>query len=44
MSGQLPTNIAPSRSDQMPVAKAEQARPKEHPSDQNQTPVQKAKP
>lgn len=44
MSGQLPSDIAPSRSDQMPVAKAEQARQKEHPSDQNEQPVQKAKP
>jgi cytochrome c oxidase cbb3-type subunit III len=41
MSGQLPSDVAPSRSDQMPVAKAEQARPKEHPEGQNQTPVQK---
>jgi len=44
MSGQLPSDVAPSRSDQMPVAKAEQARRKEHPGDQNQQPVQKAKP
>jgi cytochrome c oxidase cbb3-type subunit III len=41
MSGQLPSDVAPSRSDQMPVAKAEQARPKEHPSDENQQPVRK---
>jgi cytochrome c oxidase cbb3-type subunit 3 len=44
MSGQLPSDVAPSRSDQMAVAKAEQARPKEHPADQNQQPVQKVKP
>jgi cytochrome c oxidase cbb3-type subunit 3 len=44
MSGQLPSDVAPSRSDQMPVAKAEQARQKEHPEDENQQPVQKAKP
>jgi len=44
MSGQLSSDVAPSRSDQMPVAKAEQARQKEHPSDENQQPVQKAKP
>ena len=44
MSGQLPSDVAPSRSDQMPVAKAEQARQKEHPADENQQPVQKAKP
>ena len=42
MSGQLPSDVAPSRSDQMPVAKAEQARQKEHPSDENPQPVQKA--
>lgn len=36
MSGQLPEDIAPSRSDEMPVVKAEQARPKEHPPDENQ--------
>jgi cytochrome c oxidase cbb3-type subunit III len=41
MSGQLPSDVAPSRSDQMPVAKAEQARQKEHPADQNQQPVRK---
>jgi cytochrome c oxidase cbb3-type subunit 3 len=44
MSGQLPSDVAPSRSDQMPVAKAEQARAKEHPADENEQPVQKAKP
>jgi cytochrome c oxidase cbb3-type subunit 3 len=44
MSGQLPSDVAPSRSDQMPVAKAEQARQKEHPEDENHEPVQKAKP
>ncbi len=40
MSGQLPSDIAPSRSDEMAVAKAEQARRKEHPEDENQQPVQ----
>jgi cytochrome c oxidase cbb3-type subunit III len=40
MSGQLPTDIAPSRSDQMAVAKAEQARKKEQPADENQQPIQ----
>jgi cytochrome c oxidase cbb3-type subunit 3 len=35
MSGQLPEDVAPSRSDEMPVAKAEQARKKEHPPDEN---------
>jgi len=44
MSGQLPSDIAPSRSDQMPVAKAEQARKKEHPSDESQQPIERAKP
>jgi cytochrome c oxidase cbb3-type subunit 3 len=44
LSGQLPSDVAPSRSDQMPVAKAEQARQKEHPTDENQQPIQKAKP
>src|ERR1700712_993965 len=44
MSGQLPSDVAPSRSDQMPVAKAEQARKKEHPADENEQPVQKVKP
>ena len=44
LSGQLPSDIAPSRSDSMPVAKAEQARKKEHPSDENQQPVQKVQP
>ena len=44
LSGQLPSDVAPSRSDQMPVAKAEQARQKEHPTDQDQQPVQKARP
>jgi cytochrome c oxidase cbb3-type subunit III len=39
MSGQLPTDVAPSRSDEMPVAKAEQARKKEHPEDQSQQKV-----
>lgn len=40
MSGQLPSDIAPSRSDEMAVAKAEQARKKEHPEDEDQQPVQ----
>jgi cytochrome c oxidase cbb3-type subunit 3 len=43
MSGQLPSDVAPSRSDEMPVAKAEQARQKEHPSDEHQQPIE-AKP
>jgi cytochrome c oxidase cbb3-type subunit 3 len=43
LSGQLPSDVAPSRSDQMPVAKAEQARKKEHPADENQQPIQEPK-
>ena len=42
LSGQLPSDIAPSRSDQMAVAKAEQARKKEQPDDENQQPIQHA--
>lgn len=44
LSGQLPSDVAPSRSDQMPVAKAEQARKKEKPADEYPQPVQKVKP
>jgi len=40
LSGQLPSDVAPSRSDNMPIAKAEQGRQKEHPSDENVQPVQ----
>ncbi len=42
MSGQLPSDIAPSRSDNMAVAKAEQARTKEHPADENEQPIEHA--
>ena len=35
MSGQLPSDVAPSRSDEMSVRKAEQGTPKEHPADEN---------
>jgi cytochrome c oxidase cbb3-type subunit 3 len=44
MSGQLPADVAPSRSDEMPVAKAEQAREKEHPQDESQQKVRQAQP
>jgi cytochrome c oxidase cbb3-type subunit 3 len=44
MSGQLPSDVAPSRSDEMPVAKAEQAREKEHPEDESQQKVKQAHP
>ncbi len=40
LSGQLPSDVAPSRSDTMPVAKAEQARKKEHPEDEITSPIQ----
>lgn len=40
LSGQLPSDVAPSRSDEMAVAKAEQARKKEHPEDEDQQPIQ----
>lgn len=40
LSGQLSSSVAPSRSDQMPVSKAEQARQKEHPADENVQPIQ----
>jgi cytochrome c oxidase cbb3-type subunit III len=43
MSGQLPSDIAPSRSDEMPVAKSEQARSQEHPPNEYQQPIQGAK-
>jgi cytochrome c oxidase cbb3-type subunit 3 len=43
MSGQLPSDIAPSRSDTMPTRNAEQATKKEHPSDEYQQPVQQEK-
>jgi cytochrome c oxidase cbb3-type subunit III len=43
MSGQLPSDVAPSRSDEMPVKKAEQAQPKEHPADENPQPVQQGR-
>ncbi len=39
LSGQLPSDVAPSRSDEMPVKKAEQAKSKEHPEDESQQPV-----
>jgi cytochrome c oxidase cbb3-type subunit 3 len=44
LSGQLPSDVAPSRSDEMPVAKAEQARKKEHPADEYPQKIQKAHP
>ena len=44
MSGQLPSDVAPSRADEMPVAKAEQARKQEKPANEYQQPIVKAKP
>jgi hypothetical protein len=44
MSGQLPADVAPSRSDELPVAKAEQARQKEHAPDEYPQKIQKARP
>jgi cytochrome c oxidase cbb3-type subunit 3 len=39
MSGQLPSDVAPSRSDHMPMVVPEQSRPKEHPGAENPQPV-----
>jgi cytochrome c oxidase cbb3-type subunit 3 len=39
MSGQLPSYIAPSRSDHMPMVVPEQSRPKEHPGAEHPQPV-----
>ena len=44
LSGQLASSVAPSRSDHMPIAKAEQARKKEHPADENVQPIQHGEP
>jgi cytochrome c oxidase cbb3-type subunit 3 len=44
MSGQLPPDVAPSRSDEIAVTKAEQARKKEHPPDETPQEIEKAKP
>jgi cytochrome c oxidase cbb3-type subunit 3 len=43
MSGQLPSDVAPSRSDEMAVRKAEQGTPKEHPPDENPQKVEHPK-
>lgn len=39
MSGLLPSDVAPSRSDHMPMVVPEQARPKEHPGQENPQPI-----
>jgi len=43
LSGQLPSDVAPARSDEMAVKKAEQAEPKEHPADENPQKVEHPK-
>jgi cytochrome c oxidase cbb3-type subunit 3 len=44
MSGLLPSDIAPSRSDHMPASVPESAKEKEHPEQENQQPVEGPKP
>lgn len=39
MSGQLPSDVAPSRSDHMPMVVPEQSRPKEHPGQEHPQPI-----
>jgi cytochrome c oxidase cbb3-type subunit 3 len=43
LSGQLPSDVAPGRSDEMAVKKAEQGTPKEHPADENPQKVEHPK-
>jgi cytochrome c oxidase cbb3-type subunit III len=44
MSGLLPSDIAPSRSDHMPTSVPESAKEKEHPEQENQQPVEGPQP
>lgn len=44
LSGQLPSDVAPGRSDEIQVKKAEQAKEKEHPPDENPQKIQKGQP
>ena len=44
MSGQLPSDVAPSRSDHMPATVPESEKKKEHPEDENQQPIQGPQP
>lgn len=44
MSGQLPTDVAPGRSDEIQVKKAEQAKKKEHPPDESPQKIEKGQP
>jgi cytochrome c oxidase cbb3-type subunit 3 len=39
MSGQLPSDVAPSRSDHMPMVVPEQSRPREHPGQEHPQPI-----
>jgi len=44
LSGQLPSDVAPGRSDEIQVKEAEQAKKKEHPPDETPQPVKKGQP
>lgn len=44
MSGLLPSDVAPSRSDHMPASVPESAKEKEHPEQENRQPVEEPKP
>lgn len=44
MSGQLPADVAPGRSDEIQVKKAEQAKTKEHPPDESPQNIEKGQP
>jgi cytochrome c oxidase cbb3-type subunit 3 len=44
LSGQLPSDVAPGRSDEIQVKKAEQAKKKEHPPDESPQPIKKGQP
>jgi len=44
LSGQLPADVAPGRSDEIQVKKAEQAKKEEHPPDETPQPMEKEKP
>ena len=44
LSGQLPSDVAPGRSDEIQVKKAEQAKKKEHPPDETPQPIKKGQP
>jgi cytochrome c oxidase cbb3-type subunit 3 len=44
MSGLLPSDVAPSRSDHMPATVPESAKQKEHPEQENQQPIEGVKP